>query len=84
MPKKCPVCGMKRQKGFGVEAEGKWFCSEEHMKQAAQKCSVCQMPFKAGTGVTKNGAWFCSEEHAGQKKVNNQKKNNQKPVVVEY
>ena len=27
-----PVCGMKEEKGNGVEAEGKWFCSNNCMK----------------------------------------------------
>lgn len=31
--KKCPLCGMKEQEGKGILSNGKWFCSEEHLKQ---------------------------------------------------
>jgi len=26
--RKDPVCGMKEEKGEGIEKEGKWFCSD--------------------------------------------------------
>ncbi|MBI2668655.1 YHS domain-containing protein [Candidatus Woesearchaeota archaeon] len=31
--KKDPVCGMKREKGKGIEKDGKWFCSEACVKK---------------------------------------------------
>ena len=30
--RKDPVCGMKEEKGKGVEKSGKWFCSEQCSK----------------------------------------------------
>ena len=30
--RKDPVCGMKEEKGNGVEKEGKWFCSSNCLK----------------------------------------------------
>ena len=31
--KKDPVCGMKQEKGKGIEKEGKWFCSQNCVKE---------------------------------------------------
>ncbi len=31
--KKDPVCGMKEEKGKGIEAEGHWFCSNDCLKE---------------------------------------------------
>lgn len=31
--RKDPICGMKEEKGKGVEKEGKWFCSETCVKK---------------------------------------------------
>ena len=48
--RKDPVCGMKEEKGKGIEKDGKWFCSnscieefEKAFKKAekANKASCC-------------------------------------------
>ena len=46
--RKDPVCGMKEEKGKGVEEEGKWFCSEhclseftKSVKKLNKKGSCC-------------------------------------------
>ncbi len=31
--RKDPVCGMKEEKGKGLEKDGKWFCSNECVKK---------------------------------------------------
>lgn len=31
--RKDPICGMKEERGKGVEKEGKWFCSEACVKK---------------------------------------------------
>lgn len=31
--KKDPICGMKEEKGKGIEADGKWFCSDGCLKE---------------------------------------------------
>ena len=31
--RKDPVCGMKEEKGKGIEKESKWFCSKDCMKK---------------------------------------------------
>lgn len=30
--RKDPICGMKEEKGTGVEKDGKWFCNEACLK----------------------------------------------------
>jgi YHS domain-containing protein len=46
--KKDPVCGMKQEKGKGIEKYGRWFCSnsclkvyEEQIKREAKKGGCC-------------------------------------------
>jgi len=31
--RKDPICGMKEEKGKGVEKYGKWFCSQNDLKE---------------------------------------------------
>ena len=31
--RKCPLCGMKEEKGKGVEKSGMWYCSEKCVKE---------------------------------------------------
>ena len=35
--RKDPVCGMKEEKGKGIEKESKWFCSKDCMKKYETK-----------------------------------------------
>lgn len=43
--KKDPICGMKQEKGKGIEKHGKWFCSknclesyEKGLKKSKSSC----------------------------------------------
>lgn len=44
--KKDPICGMKQEKGKGIEKADKWFCSQrcasEYEKESAGKPSCCR------------------------------------------
>jgi YHS domain-containing protein len=31
--RKDPICGMKEEKGKGIEKDGKWFCNQNCLKQ---------------------------------------------------
>ena len=35
--RKDPVCGMKEEKGKGIEKQGNWFCSQNCLKQFESK-----------------------------------------------
>lgn len=43
--RKDPICGMKEEKGKGIEKDGKWFCSDncakEHKKSSKQDKDDC-------------------------------------------
>ena len=43
--RKDPICGMKEEKGKGLEQSGKWFCSPD----CAKKYGAGQKEMKAGS-----------------------------------
>jgi len=40
--KKDPICGMKQEKGKGIEGYGNWFCNENCLKEYEKKMKSSQ------------------------------------------
>lgn len=45
--KKDPVCGMKKEKGKGIEKHGEWFCSQNCLKQYEQEIAKTKSKVKS-------------------------------------
>ncbi|MEK6950362.1 MAG: YHS domain-containing protein [Nanoarchaeota archaeon] len=46
--KKDPVCGMKQEKGKGIEEHGKWFCSSNCLKEFKERAEKESAASKKG------------------------------------
>ncbi len=48
--RKDPVCGMKEEKGKGLEKHGKWFCAEDCAKEYEKQEKRASMRKKGSCG----------------------------------
>jgi len=41
-----PICGMKQEKGKGIEKHGKWFCNQSCLKQYEKGLKSTSKPIR--------------------------------------
>jgi len=46
--RKDPICGMKEEKGKGIEKHGKWFCNESCLKKYEEAINKSEKEMQKG------------------------------------